>query len=107
MYIFRNRKYSFFEAEIRISFTEIFNGGPLPEEIKNQDDLTSQCRQELVHNVTSSVRKWCLGLRNNELLMCFSNQSVSMKFSVFGDHSITKAAVYQKFTVDMIFVPHL
>lgn len=93
----QDRKHSFFEAEIT-SFAEIFNGVPF-----HQDDLTSQCRQDLVHNVTSSVRKSCLGLRNNELLMCFSNQNVSMKFTVFGDHSITKAAVHQKFTVDMIF----
>lgn len=39
--------------------------------------------------------------------MCFSNQSISMKFTVFGDHPITKAVVYQKFTVDIIFVSHL
>lgn len=102
----QDRKHSFLKAEI-ISFAEIFNGGPLPEEIKSQDDLTSQGRQQLVHNVTSSIKNSCLGLRNNELLMCFSNQNVSMKFTVFGDHSITKAAVHQKFTVNMIFVSHL
>lgn len=39
--------------------------------------------------------------------MCFSNQSISMKFTVFGDHLITKAAVYQKFTEDIIFVSSL
>lgn len=78
----QDRKHSFFEAEIT-PFTEIFNGGSLPEETTNQEDLTRQCRQELVHPVTSTVRKSCLGLRNNELLICFSNQSVSMKFTVF------------------------
>lgn len=66
----------------------------LKEKKKRKKVLTSLCRQELVHNLTSSVKKSCLGLRNNELLMCFSNQSISMKFTVFGDHLITKAAVY-------------
>lgn len=75
--------------------------------LKEKKVLTSLRRRELVHNLTTSVRKSCLGLRNNELLMCFSNQSISMKFTVFGDHPITKTAVYQKFTVDIIFVSHL
>lgn len=73
---------------------------------KKKNISTSLCRKELVHSFTSSVRKWCLGLGNNELPMCFSNQSVSMKFTVFGDHLITKAAVYEKFIVDSIFVSH-
>lgn len=60
-------------------------------------------KKKLACNFTSSVRKSCLGLKNNELLMCFSNQSISMKFTVFGDHLIIKAAVYQKFTEDIIF----
>jgi len=30
-----------------------------------------------------------------------------MKFTVFGDHPIIKAAVYHKFTVDIIFMSHL
>lgn len=74
---------------------------------KKEPNLTSLCRQEFVYNLTSSVRKSCLGLRNNELLIYFSNQSISMKFTVFGDHPITKAEVYQKFTVHIIFVPPL
>lgn len=64
-------------------------------------------QKRTVHSFPSSVRKWCLGLGNNELPMCFSNQSISMKLTVFGDHLITKAAVYEKFIVDIIFVSHL